>query len=412
MENTIAILLPGTTGSTLVAPGQPYDDSDPVWSNQVKEALKRLDRNGALKLLEGQLYAGIPGRGYDGFAGYFEGLNFQYVAAQTPQQPLPLVKTSVNSWGLPSSLDGDLLIGFAYDWRQDNTTSAKTLANLLYNVERLYGGSYQQLYLIAHSMGGLVSRTYLETGISQGDSWLGKIKALITLGTPHLGAPLAVDAVIGKLPLAHDMFLLDWLASNLLASNQYSASTYELLPPPQEKFINVNAAGKPKAQYSIFDPSLPQEVTKYLQANGLNPAYLERARQFFSTLNYNGSGSLPPYYCVYGLTGTAKSDLDVNVKTVVSCEYSPATRTTKESWQSNMVAGAGDEIVPKESARFDGRQVAVSGTYEAKGVNHMKLADDPGVQQQVARWMNLITRPSREPFTGTLTVGTGVAAQP
>lgn len=109
MVYTIAILLPGTTGSSLVASGQPYNDPDPVWPNQVIAALDRGDQQDALNLLTGTLYAGTPNHSpdptkpgnYDKFIQYFKSLNFQYVAAQTPQTKLPLPKNSTQNWGFP-----------------------------------------------------------------------------------------------------------------------------------------------------------------------------------------------------------------------------------------------------------------------------------------------------------------------
>jgi hypothetical protein len=67
MPNTIVVLLPGTTGSTLITPEQDYEPliSGPLWPDQVMEKLASLaptqEESAALALLETQpLYPGIP----------------------------------------------------------------------------------------------------------------------------------------------------------------------------------------------------------------------------------------------------------------------------------------------------------------------------------------------------------------
>jgi uncharacterized protein (DUF2132 family) len=49
---------------------------------------------------------------------------------------------------------------------------------------------FSDLVLVAHSMGGLVSRAAIHAAESTGEAWRHKLRALVTLGTPHHGAPL------------------------------------------------------------------------------------------------------------------------------------------------------------------------------------------------------------------------------
>lgn len=80
---------------------------------------------------------------------------------------------------------------FPYDWRRDNRATARLLQKLLnkrLQRWREYSGAEDaKLILLAHSMGGLVSRYYLE--VLQG--WH-DCKALFTFGTPYRGS---VDSV-------------------------------------------------------------------------------------------------------------------------------------------------------------------------------------------------------------------------
>jgi hypothetical protein len=51
-------------------------------------------------------------------------------------------------------------------------------------------GPFREVIVLAHSMGGLVSRSALQAGAVAGHSWRTKVRVLVTLGSPHEGAPL------------------------------------------------------------------------------------------------------------------------------------------------------------------------------------------------------------------------------
>jgi len=48
----------------------------------------------------------------------------------------------------------------------------------------------ERIAIVAHSMGGLVSRAAIATAQADGSPWLDRLDTLACLGTPHLGAPL------------------------------------------------------------------------------------------------------------------------------------------------------------------------------------------------------------------------------
>lgn len=360
MTSTIMMFLPGTTGSTLVKDKSNYDNTfDPVWPVQVKADLVFDLDNFAAKELEGTLYPGVPSGGYTSFFNYFTQLGFTYANYTDPA-------------GLPASLPQNLLLGLAYDWRQDNSTSAAYLRSALQMIDAAYKNDYQ-VFLVAHSMGGIVCRAYLESDISANDPWRSNIKALITLGTPHLGAPLAVLGIEGELKEFNPKVpaALDTVAVSFL-DKSFSDSTYELLPPPAIPFISYQ-----DKEYSIFDPDLPAVVKNSIK--DLSQVDLNDAQKFFAGLT--NQSNLPPYYCIYGLT-------DVNA-TVVGFVYD-----TVSSALASQTSQAGDWIVPQSSASFAGR--AVAALYNPPGnVNHLQLPGDLNVQQQVAQWMGLSAAAAR-----------------
>ncbi len=60
------------------------------------------------------------------------------------------------------------------------------------------GGTSGRVVLVGHSMGGLVARAALRAGAAAGHGWVARCDSVVTLGTPHLGAPLekAVAALV------------------------------------------------------------------------------------------------------------------------------------------------------------------------------------------------------------------------
>ncbi|MDO8592306.1 MAG: LamG-like jellyroll fold domain-containing protein, partial [bacterium] len=74
-----------------------------------------------------------------------------------------------------------MLFTFPYDWRQDNNLTANLLKEKIQQVKEITGAS--QVDIVAHSMGGLVARSY-----AQGSDYQNDIDQVIFLGTPHRGA--------------------------------------------------------------------------------------------------------------------------------------------------------------------------------------------------------------------------------
>ncbi|MBP9826666.1 MAG: alpha/beta hydrolase, partial [Thermoanaerobaculia bacterium] len=53
-----------------------------------------------------------------------------------------------------------------------------------------WGGPLGEIVVIAHSMGGLVMRSACQVAEREKLAWLGKLRQIVFLGTPHHGAPL------------------------------------------------------------------------------------------------------------------------------------------------------------------------------------------------------------------------------
>ncbi|OUC06475.1 lecithin:cholesterol acyltransferase, partial [Litorilinea aerophila] len=109
---------------------------------------------------------------------------------------------------------------FAYDWRRDNRYAARKLQELVNRKLPQWrdhsGAQDARVILVAHSMGGLISRYYLE--VLQG--WR-DCRALITFGTPYRGS---VNA-LGYLANGYKQLFLD-----LTEVMRSFTAAYQLLP--------------------------------------------------------------------------------------------------------------------------------------------------------------------------------------
>jgi len=76
------------------------------------------------------------------------------------------------------------LFPFPYNWRKSNVETAELLKGKIDEVKEIC--ECDKVDLVAHSMGGLVARQYI-----QSDEYEDDVDQLIFLGTPHLGAPKA-----------------------------------------------------------------------------------------------------------------------------------------------------------------------------------------------------------------------------
>jgi len=87
---------------------------------------------------------------------------------------------------------------FPYDWRRDNRANANILKKLLdkrlKRWREISGNPDAKVILLAHSMGGLISRYYLEVLGGWQDS-----RALFTFGTPYRGSVSAINILANGL---------------------------------------------------------------------------------------------------------------------------------------------------------------------------------------------------------------------
>lgn len=115
---------------------------------------------------------------------------------------------------------------FWYDWRKDLSLAADQLSS---QVREWFGDA--PVHLVAHSMGGLVARTFVAR---QPEQWKAMRGRLVMLGTPNHGSFAIPQAITGLDPLVRKLALADLRRNReeLLAILNSFPGTFQMLPSP------------------------------------------------------------------------------------------------------------------------------------------------------------------------------------
>ncbi|PAP75121.1 esterase/lipase family protein [Rubrivirga marina] len=97
---------------------------------------------------------------------------------------------------------GATRLAVRYNSGRHVSENGRDVADLLDRAVTAWPVPVRRLVIVGHSMGGLVARSAFEAARAAGHDWPTRDVALVTLGTPHHGAPLerignAVDALLG-----------------------------------------------------------------------------------------------------------------------------------------------------------------------------------------------------------------------
>jgi len=120
----------------------------------------------------------------------------------------------------------------------------------------------------------LVSRYYLESGKFKTRPGFAKVKSLITMGTPHRGAPMALSAALGR----EKRLFLNAEQVQTIASDPNFPSLYQLMPPLNEPFVCDRSVDARLLPIDIYEQ-------KTAQLLGLSEANLNAAKEFHSHLD-------------------------------------------------------------------------------------------------------------------------------
>jgi pimeloyl-ACP methyl ester carboxylesterase len=221
------------------------------------------------------------------------------------------------------------LIEHPYDWRRDLFDLADGLA------DKLDAVTAEEIIIVAHSMGGLISRLVLETDIYRTRHFFPKITKFIALATPHNGAPLALARVLG-LDKALGISAADF---KRLSENEDYPSGYQLLPAPGEDACWDTSAGGDLSPLDFYDPQVAVRL-------GMKPSLVARTKALHQALL---AGAVPHHVRYFYFSGAG---------------HKTATRVNVNGGQHQVVftPDAGDGTVPMWSSlpRAEQKQVVIN----------------------------------------------------
>jgi len=169
---------------------------------------------------------------------------------------------------------GEDFFVFAYDWRKDIRHTKDLLDSLIKTAKQKSG--QPKVNIVAHSMGGLVSRYYIA------DSEKAKnVNKLIGLGVPHLGSVESKKLLMYGLPLGKpifNIFNIGIAAFEVKDIAQNLTSNFQLLPSSEYYNFYRNS----------FDHPYPFRDDRDIDNNNLTGTLsFEQTKTLLSNLNHN-----------------------------------------------------------------------------------------------------------------------------
>lgn len=324
------VIIPGILGSTLET-----TSGTEVWLHLINYGQMALTENGTS-------VNSIRSANYDNY-----GANDTY-------------KTLYNSLNNAFGNDFDVIF-FDYDFRMTNSTSAAKLATEL--------SGYSEVVLVAHSMGGLVAGKFLANSATNRN----KTTALITLGTPFVGAAKCIDVMeTGEMitfSLAGVNITLFKNTIRDMSKNCYAA--YQLLPT--SKYYSVTGSyplSVNGTNYSTATTQL-QNTPWGKKSNGTVKPMFSTATSFHSSL-FSGTTHITNYSDVTAYTLAANGE-DTISKVSMNSNYEITAVTYSNS---------GDGTVLLKSAGYG------TPNYSYTGTDHTGMVSDSTV---ISRIKTIIT---------------------
>jgi pimeloyl-ACP methyl ester carboxylesterase len=213
---------------------------------------------------------------------------------------------------------------FEYDWRQDNLASVRALHAFIEQIRRDYSDPTLKVDVIAHSMGGLITRYYARYGVvdvlNNNDfpvtgAGARRLRRVILLGTPNLGTAEGLRSLAEGYRVG-----LGVVPAEVTAT---FPSSYQVLPHALNDWI-VTADGAPlqsdifdvdtwrTLEVSVFAPDVrarildassgPEEAESRLRTlEAYFERHIERARRFTWSLTVPVGDGIPfVRYVVFG----------------------------------------------------------------------------------------------------------------
>ena len=257
----------------------------------------------------------------------------------------------------------DLFV-FPYDWRKDDAEAAILLDSKIAAVLSQTGAS--KVDIVAHSMGGLVTKKYIA------DHGAGLIDKLVFIGTPHLGAPKAYKVLTYGDDMGIKRFNVPFLSANRVKYiSQNMPGVFDLLP--SEKYINDNGSYVINAKNNPVHNLNYSETKDFMNTQGRNMTMFTPAESLHNdTDNLNLLNT-----DVYNFAGCGKTKTIGKIRVGKKRDWTHLGLT----WKDDVIISYtnGDETVPLSSAT----SVDALNEYFVKNISHMDLPSADGLRQDV-----------------------------
>lgn len=290
--------------------------------------------------------------------------------------------TDVGGYSLTSPTDRNIkstrsLYLFVYDWRQDLSRVAAQLDTFINDIRMQHRNPALKVDIVAHSMGGLLTRYFLfygakdvldDTSFRPTLAGAQKVRQAVLIGTPNFGSVKGLQIFMMGYPLGFSKVAPDTLLT--------MPSMYELLPHPEGDWM-IGIDGKKlnrnlysvdtwrSYHWSIFDPAVREAVSQRFKTEAEAEHYLKvleryfeknlkRARNFHLALSAKPSPTIEPiHYILFGgdcsLTPARCLIEDVNGMAMVRLNPSEITNPMPGVNYDQLMLEPGDGSVTKPS---------------------------------------------------------------
>jgi pimeloyl-ACP methyl ester carboxylesterase len=272
---------------------------------------------------------------------------------------------------------------FDYDWRQSNFDTAKKFKKFI-DERRNDGRLPGKFDIIAHSMGGIVTRIYLDENPTNA------VNKVIYFGTPFLGS----GNTLGTLSEGWGSFS-NWLAGGMDKIREVTISLpgfMELLPR-YDRCCYIRMANGSRKEIDVFDADqwsamnwLPDSVKNNPARFAVFKKSLERSKGLNTLLR-----SIPPNVSEVRFAG------DAHPTNVYFAVKEGATSPSADRWYFSK--DLGDGTVPVWSAARNATFDNLAGT-AVSFAEHATLFDDNWAQDELKRELLSITPVTREEISG------------
>lgn len=196
--------------------------------------------------------------------------------------------------GSPVSGDAKRYYVFDYDWRQDNVITVGKLDRFIEQIRTDHGDPDLKVDIIAHSMGGLVTRYFIRYGaldvLNDNDFPVSnygadRVRRAILLGTPNLGSVKSLQTLIDGFRLPLNRVPVEVVTT--------FPGGLQLLPHPLNDWLitidgetldrdHFEAEFWQRFEFALFEPAVIERIVSSFEDRSEGEAYVEVLQRFFA----------------------------------------------------------------------------------------------------------------------------------